>query len=374
MAPATTLPELAKELKELKESIDLYENIVYTSGTDKKQKSDKLKETPSLATPKSSVQAIIDVAALSKAHTTKVGIAFKLPISVGAASKTLADSSALIPAIVGAFVAINDDKQKAEKVGILLLDEVKNQVLDFLSAHKGLCTELISLSEHPEKDADKNSEESGRLVSVGRVWKACDQVMAISQLRSSKILAIKVEQFAEMLQDALDDLEDFIENGNEGGNDDFILEFGSDEEDDQIFEKLQNAKSKRATKEEDEDEGEDGDDEPTELQLLAQGFKTSIDGLPSFYRDVVIPQASKNPADVILHYKLYTALSSLSTNIDDLVGEFLNEEAEDDDVKISITDLKKQLKQLTDLVGSAPLKDSKLDDLTKGLVEKLNLD
>lgn len=382
---ATTVQELVSQLTEFKNSIALYEDIVYNSGTTKKNGQNS--KPPKLATPKSSVQAIVDVALLSKAHTTKVGIAFKPPVSVAAASKTLADSSALIPALVGAFVAINDNKEKAEKVGILILEQVKDQVLDFLSAHKGLCVDLISLAEKPTDEVVKSeSEDSGRLVSVGRVWKACDDLAEITKLRSSKILALKVEQFAEMVQDALLDLDEFIENGNDDGDDDFILDFGSDEEDDEILEKLQKAGRSKKSEPKVEDDNDDDDDdkdyedgkddedtEPSELQLLAQEFKPYISGLPEFYRNVVIPQANKNASDVMLHQKIYQALSYLSIKIDDIVGEYINDEADEAEVKESHNGIKTEIKALADLVSGAPVKDSDLQTLTNDFVQKLNV-
>ena len=261
---ATTLPGLVKQLDEFQESIRLYENIIYKSGSERKNNTG---ESPSsnIPPPKSSVQAIVDVALLSKAHTTKVGIAFKPPISVAAASKTLADSSALIPALVGAFVSIYDDRERANKVGILLLREVKDQVLDFLSAHKGLCVELKALSSASAEKGNSTDEVSGsRLVSVGKVWETCDTLAAITKLRSAKILAAKVDQFAEMVQDAIYDLDEFIENGNQDSNsDDFILDFGSEDEDDDIVDKLKSAgrtTKKESSKDEEEEDEDDEDD------------------------------------------------------------------------------------------------------------------
>ena len=379
---ATTLPGLVKQLDEFQESIRLYENIIYKSGSERKNNTG---ESPSsnIPPPKSSVQSIVDVALLSKAHTTKVGIAFKPPISVAAASKTLADSSALIPALVGAFVSIYDDRERANKVGILLLREVKDQVLDFLSAHKGLCVELKALSSASAEKGNSTDEVSGsRLVSVGKVWETCDTLAAITKLRSAKILAAKVDQFAEMVQDAIYDLDEFIENGNQDSNsDDFILDFGSEDEDDDIVDKLKSAgrttkkESSKDEEEEDEDDEDDHDEnsEPSPLQVLALKLKPHLAALPDYFQNVIIPQANKNPQDVMFHYKIYESLTALTINIDDLVAEYINDEAEESEINESHLSIKKEIKALTYLITSAKVQDSELELLTTDFVNKLNV-
>lgn len=373
----TSRDVLLKELDEYSASARVYETIIYKLGSAIEDDESK----PEISPPKSSVQAIVDIARLSKAHTTKIGIAFKPPISVAAASKTLTESAALVPALVGSFVAVYNDKEKASKVGSLILGEVRDFVLDYLSAHKGLYKELKSLAASPEsKDSDKKEEESGaRLISIGKVWEACDALTDIAKLRSAKILAVKVEQFAEMVQDALDDLSEFIENGNEGNGDEFTLDFGSDVEDDDVVEKL-NASGSSKKSEDSEDDDEDDKDydhdentEPSELQLLATDLMPCLSGLPDFYRSAIISRVNSNAQDVALHQNLYEALSDLSAEIDDLVGEFINEEGEEGDIRTSYDSIENNVKSLTELILKTSATDSNLESLVNDLIENLTL-
>lgn len=382
--------KLVKQLEELKNSISLYQDIIYKVGRGGNSKSGDT----TLPAPKSSVQAIIDVALLSKAHTTKVGIAFKPPISVDAASKTLADSAALIPALVGAFVAINDDSEKANKVGTLVLGEVGNRVLDFLSAQKKLLTELRLLTistaldpvpESGETETDELKEVGDRLASVGQAWKACDALVAIPTLRSAKLLEEKIQQFSSMMEDVISDLEEYVENGAQEGFDDLLAEWDSDDDNDdddddeeEDKEEKQTSKSKKVeSKEEEDDDDEDDDDndddEQSELQALASKYKSDLALLLQFYQGGVIAQALKNPQDVTLHQSISGALSDMAEKLDDLVGAFMEGEEDEESITEMYSEIKQDIKKLTDLVSSAPVKSPDMEGLVDGLVQKLNL-
>lgn len=381
-----TTSKLVKQLEELKESISLYQDIIYKVGRRDQSKS----EASTLPAPKSSVQAIIDVALLSKAHTTKVGIAFKPPISVDAASKTLADSAALVPALVGAFVAIHDDPEKVNKVGTLVLGEVGHRVLDFLTAQKKLFTELRSLTLSSASASTSTStsttvsgenetemkEVGDRLASVGQVWKACDALVAIPTLRSAKLLEESIWQFSSMMEDVIADLEEYVENGAQEGYDELLTEWNSDEDEEDVEKqgsKDKQDKAKEAEEDNDEDEDEDEDNEKSDLQLLALKYKSDLALLLQFYQGVVLAQALKNPLDVILHQTVSGSLSAMAEKLDDLVGAFMDGEEDETSITEMYSEIKKAIKKLADLVSSAPAKSPDMEGLVDDLVKNLSL-
>ncbi|KAF5119320.1 hypothetical protein DV495_004804 [Geotrichum candidum] len=354
----------AKTLNQLLDQLDRYHEMVSSNQSIflKASKKTNVIDVPGLDTAalkeiKSSVQGTIDIVTLLKAHITKVGIAFKPPISVEPASKTLADSAGLIPQLVSAFIALSNDQEKANKIGVLPLLEARDLVENLLTSCNGLAVELkaLSKSENSEaSDKDENSSSGSRLVSIGKVWEACDAVIAIPKLQSSKIFAAKAEGFAQMVDDALEDLEGVADNTGSDVDDFFDEDFDDEES-------------------EKEDKADDNDGEISPVQEQAKLLHEQLSKVPEFIRDVIIPQVTKNPREVKLHFLLIKALEKLTTSIDNSVVEYFFQETDEEEAKEINEKLIKEIKSLAKLSGLGPEKDAELASLTTDFVEKLKV-
>ncbi|KAF5092699.1 hypothetical protein D0Z00_004452 [Geotrichum galactomycetum] len=359
MATAKTLNQLLDQLDRYHEMVSANQSIFL-----KASKKTNVIDVPGLDTAalkqiKSSVQGIIDIVTLLKAHITKVGIAFKPPISVEPASKTLADTAGLIPQLVSAFIALSNDQEKANKIGVLPLLQARDLVENLLTSCNGLAVELKALSKSETSgatDKDESNSAGSRLVSIGKVWEACDAVIAIPKLQSSKIFAVKAEGFAQMVDDALEDLEGVV-NNTASDVDDFF-----DDEDD--FDDEENEK---------EDKADDNDDEISPVQEQAKLLHEQLSKVPEFIRGVIVPQVTKNPREVKLHFLLIKALEKLTTSIDDSVVEYFFQETDEEEAKAINDKLIKEIKSLAKLSGLGPEKDAELASLTNDFVKKLTV-
>lgn len=362
MATAKTLNQLVDQLDRFHEMISANQAIFL-----KANKKTNIIDVPGLDTTalnqiKSSVQGTIDIVTLLKAHITKVGIAFKPPISVEPASKTLSDCAGLIPQLVSAFIALSNDQEKANKIGVLPLLEARDLVETLLTSCNGLAVELKALTKNEKTESKEHDETTSgsRLVSIGKVWEACDAVIAIPKLQSSKIFAARAEGFAQMIDDALEDLEGVIDNT--GGDVDDFFDEDFDEDDDEEEDKLENSPK---------DDNENQELSPVQEQ--AKLLYERLSNVSEFIRGVVIPQVKKNPREVKLHFLLIKALEKLTTNIDNSVVEYFFQETDEEEAKEINEKLIKEIKSLAKLSGLGSEKDTGLVSLTNEFSEKLSL-
>lgn len=359
MATAKTLNQLVDQLDRFHEMVSANQAIFL-----KASKKTNIIDVPGLDTTalnliKSSVQGTIDIVTLLKAHITKVGIAFKPPISVEPASKTLSDCAGLIPQLVSAFIALSNDQEKANKIGVLPLLEARDLVETLLTSCNGLAVELKALTKNEKTESKEHDETTSdlRLVSIGKVWEACDAVIAIPKLQSSKIFAARAEGFAQMIDDALEDLAGVVDNTG-GDVDDFFDEDFDEEEEDKV---------ENSSKDDNENK------ELSPVQEQAKLLYERLSNVSEFIRDVVIPQVKKNPREVKLHFLLIKALEKLTTNIDNSVVEYFFQETDEEEAKEINEKLIKEIKSLAKLSSLGSDKDSGLVFLTKEFSDKLSL-
>lgn len=368
MSTASSLKELVQELENFESLVSAHQAIFY-----KASKTTNVIEVPGVdlkafSEAKSSVKGVIDAATLLKAHITKVGIAFKPPISVQPASKTLQDTARIIPALVGSFISLTNDQEKADKIGVLPLIQARELIENVLTSCMGLGVELKILVNNDMRDTPEKPEgttESGtRLISIGKVWDTCDAVMEISKLQSSKIFAVKAEDYALTIEDALADLKSFIEDGADDG---FLFDDGSDFDDD-------------------DDEGNDNDDikenPKTDVnnidamspeQEQAQNLYEQLIKVPDLIRNILIPQMRKNPTQVKLHFIVLQSINKLATSIDDTIVEYM--EIDDSEAEALNEKLINKIKLVVKLSGSGnnTQRDEALDKLASDFIEKLSL-
>ncbi|ODV93208.1 hypothetical protein PACTADRAFT_77571 [Pachysolen tannophilus NRRL Y-2460] len=181
-------------------------------------------------------EPIIELVKLNKlihAHTTKLGIVFKPPIKeITAAYKTVKENSETFVLLISLLCQLNNEERKYSKI---YLNEIISIVKQLLISEEELIIELESISSNLKGGKDYENEVDERLVSVGKIWERCDQLVKICELGKVNYLKLKIKDSISIISDALEEFDEWIENPNEfDGDDPFGLDdTNSDAEDNQ---------------------------------------------------------------------------------------------------------------------------------------------
>ncbi len=188
---------------------------------------------------KDPLNEIAKVASLIRAHTTKVGLVFKPPVHPNAANSTLNDVSKTLLLLVSLFNQIDEDKFSSA-----LKTELKQYIIELLSTYSNLLKEAKTLdyvddntlkAETTSKKSTKIQPEELdqvdiRLVSVAKIWRCCDKIESIEKLGISGIAKKSVLNYNELIDDALSELSEWVEDPT-CSDDPFELAFTDDLED-----------------------------------------------------------------------------------------------------------------------------------------------
>ncbi|KAH3668104.1 hypothetical protein OGAPHI_001858 [Ogataea philodendri] len=163
------------------------------------------------------------LAKLVHAHTTKVGIVFKPPISPDNYHACFVEVEALIRTLVLLVSLCSQlvaEKKKYSNLYVQAIVEATQSLLGFFS---GLSKELVEML-----DAE-DGEGGARLVSVGKIWDVCDTFGGLVQNGASGVIRAKFKDSAALIGDGLEEYEEWLEDPS-AGNGDFFDQ--SDEEED----------------------------------------------------------------------------------------------------------------------------------------------
>lgn len=157
-----------------------------------------------------SLKALGDAARLCHAHTTKLGIAFKPPVSVDAAKTTLQKWFELPVVFVTLYSGIlaQEGGDKSDP----FVAKVRSQIRSLLQCYKMLLPQLNSAISSSEK---KSSD--GILQLIGQLWSCCDQLGAISAGDLRQAVAEEIQtciSFAEDAETELKEAEDTIKENS----------------------------------------------------------------------------------------------------------------------------------------------------------------
>ncbi|GMM27688.1 hypothetical protein DAMA08_004040 [Martiniozyma asiatica (nom. inval.)] len=157
-----------------------------------------IKELPKLST-------------LIHSHITKIGLVFKPPIketTYKACNEQINELMKTITMLCSLNKQINKNNDGNGTYSNLFVCELKHTVEDLLKFISLLFGE-ISQNLEIENESD---EESGRLISIGRVWEICQTLEKIGNGGSSGVLRLKIKENNKLVIDALEELTEWIEN------------------------------------------------------------------------------------------------------------------------------------------------------------------
>lgn len=188
------------------------------------------------ATVEQPLNELNKVVKLIKAHTTKVGIIFeptKLVKQSEAAYSTLSDLSKSIVLFMSIVAQLTP-----EKISSLFYKEIVSVSHILIESTTSLASELKKLRNDTRDGIDatltdiKTTSTDLRLVSVGKIWSVCDDLVKLVEEGNLKFLEKKTRVQLSLLDDGLDEFAEWAENP-EDFEDPFGLDEFSDEEADE---------------------------------------------------------------------------------------------------------------------------------------------
>lgn len=182
--------DLRKLIASFREGLELYNKTLSESLED-------LRNEP-LENPN---RELSKLAQLLYAHATKIGIAFRPPVSINASYEQLRETSSKLLLIVG-LVAQFEPRAWSQ----LYHDEVVSQVREVISAFITLLDELEQLDF--KDDSSENSE--GRLISVGKVWDSCKSLEELMSLGNIGLLSKQIKLSIGIVEDASSELSEWL--------------------------------------------------------------------------------------------------------------------------------------------------------------------
>lgn len=212
-----------KVLKPFKEALEFWSVQL--------EKPDELNTAVPAATLEDPLKELIKLSALIRAQTTKVGIIYApstIRKQTEAAHDTVAELSKTFVFYVSALAQLSP-----VKVSKLFLDEVVTISKDLIGSASEFADELILILESLDGQNDDKNEEAApesvnsRLLSVGKLWLLCDKIKDFIEKGNLKFLQLKTALNITLIEDGLEEFEEWIHNPQDLDDDDF---FGLDDD------------------------------------------------------------------------------------------------------------------------------------------------
>lgn len=222
---------------QLDDILNAFEEALECWGLALSGNTDGLKSIPA-ATVEEPLKELVKVVKLVRAHTTKVGIIFeptKLVKQSDAAYSTASDLSKSLVLYMSILAQLSP-----EKISSLFYKEILAVSYILIASATSLATELKKLRKEAKDGADSSSTDKPstttdvRLVSVGKMWSVCDELVKLVESGNLKFLEKKTRVQLSLLEDGLDEFGEWAENPEDFDLEDpFGLDEFSDEEDDE---------------------------------------------------------------------------------------------------------------------------------------------
>ncbi|CUM66706.1 uncharacterized protein PRCAT00004384001 [Priceomyces carsonii] len=197
-----TKEELRKLIDSYKDSLEFWKKSLYSEGEDTVVKAAEVAEP---------LQEMSKLAALIKAHTTKVGIIFK-PESLKSLTnaafdvlKSLSDTEYLIISVLAQL--------KPVILSQIFYDEICDTNKLILQSSYSFAIELLDifdgLNDNNESDEENKNGIDKRLVSVGQIWGHCDELVKLLKGGNLGLLSSKIKQSILLIEDGFDEFEEW---------------------------------------------------------------------------------------------------------------------------------------------------------------------
>lgn len=188
---------------------------------------------------------LVKIVKLIKAHTTKVGIIFepsKLRKQCEAAEKTVTEMSKSFVLFMSALAQVSP-----AKVSQIFYNEILSKSHNLTASAIAFAKELSVLEEDARKEqtdkeaaekdgvADSSKQVDQRLVSVGKLWTNCDELVKLVEAGNLKFLERQTKMHLSLIEDGLDEFSEWAENPEEIDDEDpFGLDDSYSDEEDKV--------------------------------------------------------------------------------------------------------------------------------------------
>lgn len=166
----------------------------------------------------SPVEEIPKLANLIKAHATKLGLVYKPPIQETTINACRTETDIFCKNVVLLSSVINQLRAEVEKYSLVFVNELSydfNSIVEAAVILLGELNKLIDL---------ENDDGAQRLVGVGLVWESTDTILNTVKGGNSGVLRNKLKSSNKVIIDALEELQDWLENPIEGGDENYDMD------------------------------------------------------------------------------------------------------------------------------------------------------
>lgn len=212
-------------MSKVTEIVGAFQDALEFWGLHLGQDGHNLKEHVPPATVSNPLEELAKLAKLIKAHTTRVGIIFepsKLRKQTDAAYNTVSELSKSFVMYISALALLSP-----EKISNLFFQEIAHVSKNLVDTALLFAAELRKLEELDEESEVGENESNPRLVSVGKMWSVCDELVKLIEVGNLKFLEQKTRMQLLLIEDGLDEFAEWAENPEEFDDED---PFGLDDD------------------------------------------------------------------------------------------------------------------------------------------------
>lgn len=170
---------------------------------------------------KSSVQSPIEeipkLANLINAHATKLGLVYKPPIAESSFNACRAETDIFCKNVMLLMSVINQVREDLSTYSKVFVTELSGDFKSLIEAAVILLNELVKLI------GLENDDGAQRLVGVGLAWEATETIVRTIKLGNSGVLRNKLKICNKVIVDALEELNEWLENPVEGGGESYDI-------------------------------------------------------------------------------------------------------------------------------------------------------
>lgn len=167
---------------------------------------------------------------LINAQVTKIGLVFKPVIAETTYKACWTELDSLVKYLVLLISLLNQLRKEINLYSSIFINELTQDTLSIIESSIALINELSRQIDIEEVENTDSSDY--RLIGVGIVWESCDRLLKTFKNGSSGVLRLKLKQTNKLIVDALDELNEWLENPLVGGDFDEDDIFGLNKEND----------------------------------------------------------------------------------------------------------------------------------------------
>jgi len=331
---------MAKDRSDLKKLILSFKEALQYWHTCLEGSSNSLSEVKA-AEVSNPLEELDKLAKLIRAHTTKVGIVFKPDTIVKGTDAAFSTLQKLSESLVLIISLISQLENKI--ISTMFYKEILNGVRLLIESNIQFAEELAAVEvnsgeeSQPALESNNDDEIDGRLVSVGKIWSNCDALSKLIKDGELGVLSKKIKQSIILIEDGLDEFEEWAENPDDFDMDDDPFGFSDDETDEANVPPTNGAAEEEGNKEEKE-----------KLIKFAQLWLSKIKLIKLLLTSVTRSLPSVTSGDVINN--IYEVQRLLVNKIDTLVVDLMLGQEVDEESVLNSKDITKMCDKLIKIV------------------------